>query len=44
MRVTVFMSPTPPLSPANGELWFDTERGKLMIFYVDVDSGQWLQI
>ena len=35
---------TPPTSPAPeaGNLWFNSEEGRLYIYYVDADSSQWV--
>ena len=34
----------PPTSPApeSGNLWFNSEEGRLYIYYVDADSSQWV--
>lgn len=34
---------TPPLSVAPNTLWWDPTRGKLFIYYQDVDSAQWVE-
>lgn len=39
---SVFTSITPPLDPQDGNLWWDEEAGQLRIYYVDGDSGQWV--
>jgi hypothetical protein len=36
-------SDTPPASARDGEMWFNTTSGRLYIYYVDVDSGQWVE-
>ena len=41
-RVTV--SETPPENPENGDPWFDSTIGNLYIYYVDDDSGQWVEV
>jgi len=33
----------PPISPNQGELWFDTESGILYVYYNDGTSTQWVQ-
>jgi hypothetical protein len=33
---------TPPASPVEGELWFDSSTGILKIWYVDINSSQWI--
>jgi hypothetical protein len=35
-------SPTPPVSPNPGDLWWDTDDGKLYIYYDDGTSEQWV--
>lgn len=34
---------TPPASPINGDLWWDTETGNRFIYYDDGTSSQWVQ-
>ena len=36
------MSAAPPAPAANGDLWWDTESGRLYVYYSDVDSSQWI--
>jgi len=31
-----------PDSPSEGDLWWDSDDGKLFVYYVDVDSSQWV--
>ena len=40
------ISDTPPSSPANGDLWWESDSGNLFLYYVDPDGppGQWVQI
>lgn len=33
---------TPPLSPAVGDLWWDSYNGALKIYYTDENSSQWV--
>lgn len=33
---------TPPSSPTNGDLWYNTSNGVLYIYYQDADSAQWV--
>ena len=35
-------SPSPPSTPANGQLWWNTNDGRLYIYYTDIDSSQWV--
>jgi hypothetical protein len=39
---SVTVSETPPSSPSSGDLWWDSNSNILYIWYVGVDSGQWL--
>lgn len=36
------VSPTPPLSPVNGDLWYNDVNGFLFVWFVDIDGGQWV--
>ena len=36
------VSLTPPVSPIEGTLWWDTNDGNLYIYYEDEDSAQWV--
>ena len=43
-RVSRFVaSPTAPTSPENGDAWFDTSEGITYIYFIDVDSAQWIE-
>lgn len=44
MPVTVYMSDTAPVSPAPGQLWWNSTTGNLSVFYADADSTQWVQV
>ena len=35
-------SPSPPNTPENGQLWWNTNDGRLYIYYTDIDSSQWV--
>ena len=35
-------SPSPPNDPESGQLWWNTNDGRLYIWYEDVDSEQWV--
>lgn len=37
------VSSTPPLTPAQGDLWYDPDDGSMYIYYSDGDSSQWVQ-
>jgi hypothetical protein len=39
---TVSVGSLPPPSPSSGDLWYSTIKGRLFIWYVDVDSSQWV--
>lgn len=36
------VSSDPPTTAANGDLWWDSDNGKLYIYYVDANSSQWV--
>lgn len=38
------ISDTPPPSPANGALWYESDSGVLYIWYNDGNSSQWVQV
>ena len=38
----VHTSTTPPASPQDGALWWDSDTGDLYVYYQDIDSGQWV--
>jgi hypothetical protein len=33
---------TPPSTPNNGDMWFDTESGTIKVYYNDGDTSQWV--
>ena len=35
---------TPPASAGAGNLWWDSDNGKLYIYYVDANSSQWVAV
>ena len=43
----VSVGPNPPIGPAEGDLWFNSNVGILYVWYIDVDqtadgAGQWV--
>jgi hypothetical protein len=40
---TTDTSDTAPASPADGDLWWDSNTGQLMVYYVDINGGQWVE-
>ena len=38
----VTVSATAPTSSSNGDLWLNSEDGQLYVYYVDVDTSQWI--
>jgi hypothetical protein len=42
--VTVYVSDTAPLTPAIGQLWWNSATGTMAIWYADSDSAQWVQV
>jgi len=42
---SVYIAETPPPYSSNaGDLWYNSENGALNIYYVDVDTSQWVEI
>lgn len=41
---TVYASDTPPVSPADGDTWFNTTEGAYYFYYNDGTSSQWVAI
>lgn len=39
----VAIGPNPPESPIAGNLWWNSDDGRMYIFYTDNDSSQWVQ-
>ena len=35
-------SPSPPENPVTGQLWWNTNDGRLYIYYTDINSSQWV--
>ena len=40
--VSVYVSATAPVAPANGDVWWNTNLGSLFIYYDDGDTAQWV--
>ena len=40
--VSVYVSATAPVAPANGDVWWNTNLGSLFIYYDDGDTSQWV--
>lgn len=40
---SVDVSDTPPASPTQGNIWFDSNSGELYVYVTDTDSSQWVQ-
>jgi len=38
----VAMGPTAPVSPQDGDLWWDSSIGQMFVYYDDGDSQQWV--
>jgi len=38
------VSDTPPASPKNADLWFNSLDGGLLVYYNDVDTAQWVEV
>lgn len=39
---SVTVAATAPSSPSSGDLWWNSEEGKLKIYYVDANTSQWV--
>lgn len=39
---SVTVSATAPVSPSNGDMWWNTDNGTLYLYYSDGDSSQWV--
>jgi len=39
-----YISDTPPVNPLCGDLWYESDTGKLFVYYKDFDSTQWVQV
>ena len=39
---SINISATAPLDPANGDLWWDSDNGRMYIYYDDGTSAQWV--
>lgn len=42
-NISVNIGATPPVSAIAGNLWWDTNSGRLFIYYSDIDSSQWVE-
>jgi len=42
LSASVSVSDTPPVSPSQGSLWFNSSNGSLYLYYEDTDSEQWI--
>jgi len=40
---SLFVQTTAPGAPVDGDLWYDPTEGFTYIYYVDIDSSQWIQ-
>lgn len=43
-NVVLNISGTSPSGPTSGQIWYDSDDGKLYFYYTDVDSSQWVEI
>jgi hypothetical protein len=39
---TIVVSDTPPSSPVNGSVWWNSTEGALKVYYTDGTSNQWV--
>lgn len=40
----VFMTDSPPPNAVCGDMWMETDTGKLYVYYQDIDSKQWVEV
>ncbi len=40
--ITVVTDDNPPSNPSDGDLWWDSNSGRLNVYYQDADSSQWV--
>ena len=40
---SLFIQTTAPSAPVEGDIWYDAAEGFTYLYYVDVDSSQWIQ-
>jgi hypothetical protein len=38
------LSDSPPLAPSDGDLWYETDTGRTLIYYADGTSSQWVEV
>ena len=43
LPILTFIGDTPPINPQNGITWYCTDDGRTYVYYVDSDSGQWIE-
>ena len=44
LEAVVAIGPNPPLlNVTSGKLWWDTTTGRLMIYYTDLNTSQWVE-
>jgi len=41
---SIFVGSTPPPSPSNGELWFESTSMKMFVYFIDEGTGLWVQV
>jgi hypothetical protein len=41
---SITISDTPPGSPTNGQLWWESDSGTLYMWYTDANSSQWIGV
>ena len=42
LNASVTVAETPPTTPTQGSLWFNSANGSLYIYYQDINSNQWV--
>lgn len=43
-QAPVYIGTTAPAVPAHGSLWWNSETGRMYLYYVDANSSQWVSL
>jgi hypothetical protein len=41
---SITTSDTAPISPSDGDLWYETDTGRTLVYYADGTSSQWVEV
>lgn len=42
-NANIYVGPTPPLVPGDNQLWWNSEIGRMFLYYADGDTNQWVE-